>query len=285
MAYGIVDSCRRRQAGMRPPFGLFLFSTNTAFIRQAVAAGVDGVVIDWERMGKFERQASADTQIGTDTYNDLVRVRSSTDARVICRVNGFGPSTRRELERAIAAGADEVLLPMVRSVSQVEQMLEFVGGRCGAGILVETVAALGALEALTALPLARIYVGLNDLAIERRTPNIFTAVADGTVETIRKAVRSPFGFGGLTLPDRGSPIPCRLLMGEMARLECDFSFLRRSFLRDIEGRDLAQEIPRLRQALQEAAVRPADAVKADRDALEETIRASSSAYEPAQSLE
>ena len=96
------------------------------------------------------------------------------------------------------------------------------------------------------------YLGLNDLAIERGTRNIFAAVADGMVERVREAFRAPFGFAGLTLPDAGFPIPCRLLIGEMARLGCQFSFLRRSFHRDIRGRDLAIEIPRLRATLEAA---------------------------------
>ena len=256
-------------------FELLLFSNDTTFIREAVLAGVDGLVVDWERLGKRERQASADTQIGTDTLDDLIRVRSSTQATVICRVNSFSQRSRSEIKQAIEAGADEILLPMVRSVSDVTGALKIARGRCGVGILVETVAALGILEPLSRLPLARAYVGLNDLAIERRTPSIFTAVTNGTVDTIRNAVRVPFGFGGLTLPDLGHPVPCRLLIGEMARLKCDFSFLRRSFLRDIQGKDIAKEIPRLRQAIEDASGRSDDVVDADRATLEKLVRSCS----------
>jgi len=129
---------------------------------------------------------------------------------------------------------------------------------------------------LARLPVSRVYVGLNDLAIERKTPNIFTAVADGTVERIRRAFPVPFGFGGLTLPDRGHPIPCRLLIGEMARLPCDFSFLRRSFHRDIQGRVLAVEIPRLLEALQQARLRSPETVARDQSDLKQAIAAWSS---------
>ena len=43
------------------PFAIFLFSTDPAWIRSAVAGGVSGVIVDWERLGKRERQAGADT--------------------------------------------------------------------------------------------------------------------------------------------------------------------------------------------------------------------------------
>jgi hypothetical protein len=162
---------------------------------------------------------------------------------------------------------------MVEQVEHVHQVLEMChqAGRGRVGILVETIAALGILPDLASLPLCRIYVGLNDLAIQRGTPNIFTAIQDGTLAAIRSHFPIPFGFGGLTLPDRGSPIPCRLLIAEMVRLECQFSFLRRSFHKDIQGRELAVEVPRLRQALQQACLRTPDQVLQDTSDLHKAI--------------
>ena len=82
--------------------------------------------------------------------------------------------------------------------------------------------------------------------------NLFMAVVDGTVERVRKHSRVPFGFAGLALPECGSPIPCQLLIGELARLNCHFSFLRRSFYRDTRGRDLPREVPRILDAMRQA---------------------------------
>lgn len=256
-----------------PRFTLILFSTNPTIIRQAVPSGVGGIIVDWEWIGKGQRQASADTQINRDTLDDLRRVRACTDALVICRINSYGVVTAEEVEQVIEAGADEILLPMVQTVEEVETVLEQVKSRCGVGILIETMAAVRLVEDLGRLPLSRVYVGLNDLAIERTSPNIFTPLVDGTLERLRHHVHVPFGFGGLTLPDRGHPIPCRLLIGEMARLNCDFSFLRRSFYRDIEGRDPADELPRLLESLRQAGLRPPLAVTQDRHELATFIRA------------
>jgi len=71
-------------------FELLLFSTDPAFIEEAVAAGVDGIVVDWEVAGKRRRQAGADTEINADTVEDLMRVRSWVEARVLCRINPPG---------------------------------------------------------------------------------------------------------------------------------------------------------------------------------------------------
>ena len=255
----------------RDTFELLLFATDEAFVQPAVDAGVDGIIVDWEQRGKAARQASADTQINHDTPEDLRRVRRATTARVICRINAVGETTEREIEIAVDAGADEILLPMVRSAHEVESVIDLVGERCGVGILIETVTAVNRAATFADLPLTRVFVGLNDLAIERNATNPFTPVSDGTLAYLRRSVRVPFGFGGLTLPASGHPIPCRLLMGEMARLGCHFSLLRRSFYRDARGRSLPDVVRQIRQGLAQARARVPVEVARDRQALEQAV--------------
>lgn len=266
-----TDLWRQPSRAVARPFELLLFATDVDFVQRAVAAGVDGIIVDWEHIGKQQRQWGADTQINYHTLADLQRVRAATQARVLCRINRYGTHTPAEVEQAIAAGADELFLPMVESAGEVVAVLEQVRGRCGVGILVETIPALGMLDELSQLPLSRVYLGLNDLGIARQTPNIFTAVADGTVERVRRTFRVPFGFGGVTLPEGGRPLPCRLLMGELARLNCQFTFLRRSFWADMHGRDMQREVPRMRAALSQAWRRSPARVTRDRAALHAAI--------------
>lgn len=253
-------------------FSLWLFSVEPGFIQDAVRAGVTGVVVDWECTGKACRQLGADTEINHHTPEDLRRVRAATDGPVMCRINGLHDESASEIDRAISLGADELMLPMVRGPQEVERALDLVRGRRPLGILIETRAAVSLASELCALPISRAYVGLNDLAIDRGTPNIFEAVADGTVEEVRRASTVPFGFGGLTLPDAGDPIPCRLLIGEMARLGASFSFLRRSFHRDMRDRSLDVEVPLLLGTLRAAQSRTPEAVARDREELIAAVR-------------
>ncbi len=246
------------------PFSLIYFSTQPIRIAEAVAAGVDTAMVDCEYLGKVDRQAGADTQINHDTMDDLRRVRECTGAHVACRINRFHTATAGEIEEAIAAGADEIFLPMVRTVEEVENALGLVRGRRPLSILVETNDAVECSHRLGQLPVSRVYVGLNDLAIDRGAPTIFEALADGTVEQVRRQFSVPFGFGGLTLPDRGSPVPCRLLIAEMARLDCSFSFLRRSFTRDTAGHKMQPMVSRIHAALLEASSRTLAEVESDR---------------------
>ncbi|MGC8916472.1 MAG: aldolase/citrate lyase family protein [Thermoanaerobaculum sp.] len=246
-----------------PPFELYLFFYGRQWLLRGDEAGVDGFVVDWEIRGKAERQVGYDTEINTHTVGELEEVRAATARRVLCRLNPVGPWTPGEIEAAVGAGADEVLVPMVRSAAEVATVLDFAGGRCGVGILVETQEAVAAAEELAALPLSRVYVGLQDLAIARRSTNPFLSVSDGTVEKVRGFFSVPFGFAGLTVPEGGFPIPSRLLAAEMVRLRCNFTFLRRSFYRDVAGKDMGAAIGSIRQALAEASSWPQERLEAE----------------------
>ena len=238
---------------------LLLFTVDPSWGRDVVAAGAAGIVVDWERRGKARRQQGENTQINQDTPEDLSRMRAATDGRLVCRVNGYGPWTRAEIDEAVARGADEVLLPMVRTVDEVDRTLDLAAGRCGVGILVETQDAVDRSAALARRPLARIYVGLNDLRIDRGSDDLFRPLVDGTVDAVRAEVAGPFGVGGLTLPGGGFPVSSDLLAAELVRLRTDFTFLRRSFTADMAGRAPFVEVPRLLESL--AALRWRDAAE------------------------
>jgi hypothetical protein len=224
---------------------LFLFTVDPGRGRDVVAAGAAGIVVDWERRGKARRQEGEGTQINADTADDLARMRAATDGRLLCRINGHGAWTAVEVDRAIACGADEILLPMVRTTEEVDRTLDLVAGRCGLGILIETQDAVGRAASLAERPLSRIYVGLNDLRIDRRSTELFRPLVDGTVDAVRAEAAQPFGVAGLTLPEGGFPVPAFLLAAELVRLGADFTFLRRAFTTDMAGRDPFVEVPRL----------------------------------------
>lgn len=239
-------------------FELYLFATDSEIIRSATAAGMDGFVLDWETKGKEQRQRGYDTQINQQTLADLQRVRKITPARIICRINGLHEDSREEVERALGGGADEILLPMVRQLRQVEEVLGLIRGRTDMSILIETQDGVNCAAELNKFPLKHIYIGLNDLAIDRGLQNIFVSIIDGTIARVRKNVTRSFGIAGLTLPNKGFPIPCRLLFNEMASLNCDFTFLRRSFLRDVPVDQFGPALTAIHDAMDAAYTFPED---------------------------
>lgn len=236
------------------------------------AGRVSKVVVDWERRGKAERQESAsatigtDTQISTDTVEDLAAVSSISAVPVSCRLNPWSSDSKAEVESAIECGADEVLLPMVRTPGEASAFLSVVDGRVDVGILVETASAVASAPELGDLPLSSVYVGLMDLAIDRGSPSIFDALVDGTVDQVREHFEIPFGVGGLTVPGGGHPILVEILAGELVRLECDFSFLRRSFIRDC-GEDPSLALTAILEMLDRLERRTATEVALDRSVL------------------
>lgn len=251
---------------------LLLFTTDVSLASRATSAGAAGIVIDWERRGKEERQAGFDTLVSADSPEDLDRMRRSVSAPVICRLDELGPWSAEQVELAVELGADELLLPMIRSPVEVEGVLNLVDGRCGVGFMLETVDALACADELGRLPVSHVYVGLNDLAIERGSQSLFTALVDGTVESVRESFSNvPFGFAGPGVPDSEAtanfPIPPALLLGELARLRADFTTLRRSFWRYVEGRDVAVALATMASAAQAAASRDAETVASDHRAL------------------
>lgn len=212
---------------------LVLFENAADKAREAIAYGVSSFMVDWETLGKEDRQLGFDTEIRPGTAADLAAIAAVGQARAWCRLNRYGGHTAAEVEAAIAQGAAVLLLPMVTRLDEVAGLLDLVAGRCAAGVLIETVEALALAPQLNGMPLDCIYFGLNDFAISRGSGSIFAAVADGSVESARRAFPGKrFGFGGLTAMDRGHPVPAARLLEEMERLDCDFTFLRRSFRRD-----------------------------------------------------
>lgn len=254
---------------------LVFFEHRPEPMRLARAAGIRTFMVDWERHGKEARQKNSSTEIDPGTRESLSEASLLPGARVYCRINGYGPWTTDEVEAAVEGNAESVFLPMVRTPQEVESFLGLLDGRCRAGILVETLEAVENVKDIASLPVDRVYVGLNDLAIQRGAPSIFDAVADGTVDRVRESFAGrDFGFGGVTAADAGHPVPCVLLLGEMERLGCGFSFCRRSFKRDMAGRDMGKEISRLGEFWDSLAARSSAERSRDRRLFMERLRAS-----------
>jgi len=258
---------------------LHLFHLGPEALAIAAAAGVDAVVVDCEEAGKRHRQHGYDTEINRWRPEECGRVRDAAPGlRVVCRINGFrevGNGTLDEARAAVDAGAHEVLVPMVERLEEVDAVLDAVAGRAEVGVMIETGRALELVGELDRRPLRRAFVGLNDLMIERGTTSLFGPLLDGTVEDLRARIRSmAFGFGGMTLPERGHPVPARLMIAELARLRCDFTFLRRSFYRDLAATGLApaEMVARLRAAWADACRRPPERIAADRTELQEILQ-------------
>jgi len=258
---------------MKTPFEPILFALDPDIAVQAASAGLNAFIVDWEQRGKDTRQQGADTQINHQGPDELGEIRKRVRGHLLCRVNPPGPGLLEELKQALEGGADEILVPMVRHPRELEPLLAWAQGRCQLGILVETLEAVSLAEDLASLPLSRVFVGLNDLSIARGRAPFFEPLLDGTLDRLAQTFEGHrFGFGGLTLPEQGAPLPCRLFLGEMLRLGACFSFLRRAFYRDFPMVGMVDAVAGLLAGLEAGGRRTESQVTRDRLELESHLR-------------
>lgn len=254
------------------PIELFLFSNDADEACAAQQAGIDGIVVDWENTGKKERQAGYDTECNNPCIESLKSLSNKVDIPILLRINALSPNTEQEIQLAVDGGANLIVLPMAGSAKEVERFIEILSDRAVPCIMIENVEILRDLDVLQKLPWEYAFIGFNDLMITRSGNFIWEPVIDGTLELIfSKLPGRKLGFGGITLVDKGSPIPFKLLANEMSRLGCHFSFLRRSFKRDIAGHDINKEIFKIREFWKQCQSRNPATVKAESNDLKQRL--------------
>ncbi len=246
---------------------ILLFSHDTAYAAGACAAGVAGIVVDWEWSGKADRQIGQDTEINRGTLADLDAARTFAGDRLICRINNTPAAREAESRLAVEHGASEIWLPMVRSVREVEQCLRSIDGDAALGVLGETREAMQLGRELQQLPLSRVYIGLHDYRIDAGNGGLFEPIVDGTLDQFRSEYHGAFGFAGVTLPTAGSPIPQQLLLAAMVRMGCTFGVGRRSFRADVPSDRIADAIDAIAAQVRELRSRATEQVRDDHRAL------------------
>jgi len=256
-------------------FLLTLVSRDRTLIEHADRAGVDRIGIDIERLGKRERQADIpDARISDHELSDLEGVSAVVRrADVFCRLNPRHPGTRGEVERAIAAGANVVMLPFFRGADEVAAFVDAVAGRATVVLLLETAAATARLHEIVAVPgVAEVMVGLNDLHRTYGLSNHFEILASDLMTTVSRIVHDAglrFGFGGVARPtDRSLPVPAELVIAQYPRLGATSAWIARSFLRAGDDQaGFAAELAALRRCLEHWFAQPADVLEDRRDEL------------------
>lgn len=217
-----------------------MYITNKPWVaRIAEEAGVDWIFVDMEFIGKDARQAGLDTVKNHHTIEDVARIRASvSNAKVLVRVNPIHPklpdymSSEDEIDGAIEAGADIVMLPFFKTVTEVRRFISMVNGRAKTCLLVETPQAALLLDEILEVPgIDMIHIGLNDLHLALGMKFMFELLADGTVERLATKIKAkglPFGFGGIATLDGGA-MPGSMVLKEHYRLGSSMVIVSRSF--------------------------------------------------------
>jgi len=259
-----------------------LITNDPQLARHAEECGVERLFVDLEKMGKQERQGHLDTLISSHSMNDVAKVKASlSHAELLVRLNPLHSESKSEIDKAIAAGADFLMLPMFRCVDEVQQFVELVDGRAGVVPLVETYDAAMSLESVVSIPgVAEIYIGLNDLHLDMQLSFMFEPLANGLVDQLAdiiKEVGLPFGFGGIARVGEGV-IPGELVLGEHIRLGSSSVILSRTFHRKSEhpsefkaNINLQEELNKLVKAGEELKMRTPGQTQRDHQRLQEVV--------------
>lgn len=216
-----------------------MYITNRPYVAKiAQDCGVKRIFVDLEYIGKAERQPG-DTVKSYHNVEDVVAIRSViTDAELMVRVNPIhsedvdGLGSKREIDQVISAGADMVMLPMAKSVEEVERFVDLVDGRAKTMFLLETAEANENAEAmLNVAGIDAVHIGLNDLHLSYKMKFMFEPLVDGKVDRLCSLMASygyEYGVGGIARIGYGM-LPAEYIIAEHYRLGSSCAILSRSF--------------------------------------------------------
>ena len=254
-------------------FRLTLLTNDPVLAANADRAGINRVGIDLERLGKAKRQAGQEARLSDHKLEDLAAVALSLrSAELFVRLNPPHPGMSEEIEAVLSGGAQVLMLPYFHRLVEVEQFVNFIGGRATAIVLVETARAVRCLaDVLRIGGIGEVMIGLNDLRLELGIRSHFELLASPLLDRMANEVRKaglPFSFGGVTRPsDHWLPVDPDLVLAQFPRLGATGAWIARSFLRNLEPKRLAEDIHVIRQRLSEWSIVPDEMLRRTRDEL------------------
>lgn len=253
--------------------------------------GVDWIFIDMEFIGKDSRQGGLDTVQNHHTVKDIENIRKViSKSKLLVRVNPIHdalidyPSSKDEIDAAISAGADILMLPFFKTVKEVQTFVELVNKRVKTCLLLETAEAAMLLDEILEIPgIDMIHIGLNDLHLSLGMKFMFQLLTDGIVERLATKIKAkgiPFGFGGIARLDNGA-LPGKYVLKEHYRLGSSMVIVSRSFCNTDKITDLDEvrsifkegisDIRKLEQEAQAAACYFTENSEAIREAVNKII--------------
>lgn len=268
-----------RLSGKAADFLLWHWTDDPDEAAACAAAGVDRIGIDLDRNGKAERQAGQQSWISPHQIAALPLLRARLPHHCLfLRTNPLHARSRDEVEAALAAGADLLMLPNFQTLAEVAAFVGLVDGRAAIVPLVERRAALPLIAAFPALGITEIHFGLNDLALDFGVNNRLSLLLHPEIEAacaVADRVMQRFGVGGVASPNTiGLPVPAFNVIAQHGRLGSGGAMLARCFWdadRKASRGRISADIQAIRGAYAASALMAPDAVRALlRQALEAT---------------
>lgn len=208
----------------------FISITNDEKLAQYFeSCGIQDIMVDLEILGKKERQKGLNTIISGHKMEDITRIKQSLHkSKCLVRINPIFEGTEQEIQEVIQRGADIIMLPMFKTLDEVELFVNLVGNRAQKYLLLETPQAMVRIDDIITIDgIDAIHVGLNDLTIGLGLDFLYEPLIGGIIEYLAKKINGKgirFGFGGVSRLERG-----KLILSEHFRLNSHMVIINRDF--------------------------------------------------------
>ena len=212
----------------------FMFITNDPKVALvAQDCGVKRVWVDLETLGKEERQKGLNTVKSKHSLSDISLLRPVlSKSELLVRVNPINSNSQNEINEAIDRGADMLMLPMFKTIEEVEKFLNIVNGRVQTTLLFETKESSFLVNDILSMGgFDEVHIGLNDMHLSYGLTFMFELLSNGFVEDLCKKFKAyhiPYGFGGIAKIGEGL-LPAEKIIAEHYRLGSTRAILSRSF--------------------------------------------------------
>ena len=231
----------------------YISITNNEKIAQYFeSSGIDNIMVDLEIIGKQERQKGLNTVISAHDIEDVYKIKSClTTSKCLVRINPIHQGSKTEIEEVIKRGADIIMLPMFKTVEEVEFFITIIGDRTQKYLLLETPQALTRVDEIIAIKnIDAIHIGLNDLSIGMGLDFLYEPLIGGLVEYIAKKFCSKdikFGIGGVSRIEKSKNILSEhyRLGSRMVILNRDFRYYKEDYEEIITTCDLKKEVQKI----------------------------------------
>lgn len=210
-----------------------LITNDVKLAEYAQNSGVERIMVDLEVIGKEERQGHLNTVFSKHTLIDIKNVRKVLNkSKLLVRINPINKNSIDEINKVILLGADIIMLPMFKTLDEVEKFISYVDGRVCTCLLLETTQALVRIDDILEIHgIDEIHVGLNDLHLSMGLDFMFELLSGGIIEYLSNKINQKnikFGFGGVARIGQGM-LDATLILSEHIRLKSSMVILSRDF--------------------------------------------------------
>ncbi len=239
-------------------FSFTMITNDMLIASRADQAGVNHIGLDFETLGKRERQPGLAEWVSDHHLDEVKPVADAVhNGFLFARTDPLHEGSKIQIENLLQHGVNSLMLPMFKSADEVSQFIDLVNGRAYISILLETPPALVRLDDIIKLSgIDEISLGLNDLYRAFGLKSHFEILTSDLMIMVSEKVREHdirFGFGTLgKVRDANLPVPPDLIYAQYPRLGATSGRLFRFFLGENPYElDLDLEVKLLRDRLTE----------------------------------